>query len=224
MRLGLPGRPLNRDIKHGYQCMPLAASDLEKPRTPAQLRAFVEKVRASVRANRADFELGMAKQDYYKEFLDEVEPLCYFAEVAYPADHKVQPVLGNQGFDAIVFDAQGREVDKVEFAKPHDGAASAARARQVVARGHSDLHICDYTEVLNEFMPFFEVTGKDKSLKDYSGVTVVFVLAAPPALVGVESVFERQIERLKAIIAENKFKAKRVFLYVPHGQLHRIDG
>lgn len=204
--------------------MPLSAADLETPRTPAELRAFVEHVRASVRANRTEFELGMAKHGYYKEFLDEVEPLCCFAEVAYPADYKVQPVLGNQGFDAIILDAQGNEVEKVEFAKPHDGAAAAANAHQVVARGYSDMQICDHTEVLNEFIPFFTATSKAKSLKDYSGVTVVFALAAPPALAGVEAVFEQQVERLKNIIAANKFKAKRVFFYVPHGRVQQIDG
>ncbi len=166
----------------------------------------------------------MSKQGCYKEFLDEVEPLCNFAEVAYPADYKVKPVLGNQGFDAIVLNAQGKEVEKVEFAKPHDGAVAAENARQVVARGYSDVQVCDHTEVLNEFVPFFEATSKAKSLKDYSGVTVVFVLAAPPALAGEEAVFGRQVERLKGIIAANKFKAKRVFLYVPHGRIQQIDG
>lgn len=204
--------------------MPLSVADLETPRTPAELRAFVEHVRTSVRTNRSEFDLGMAKQGYYKEFLDEVEPLCNFAEVTYPADYKVKPVLGNQCFDAIVLDTQGNEVEKIEFAKPHDGAAVAANARQVVAHGYSDMQVCDHTEVLNEFIPFFEATSKAKSLKDYSGVTVVFVLAAPPALAGLESVFERQVEHLKGITADNKFKAKRVFLYVPHGRVLQIDG
>lgn len=204
--------------------MPLSAADLETPRTPAELRAFVEHVRTSVRANRSEFELGMTKQGYYKEFLDEVVQLCNFAEVAYPADYKVKPILGDQGFDAIILDAQGNEIEKVEFAKPHDGAAAAANARQVVARGYSDVQVYDHTEVLNEFISFFEATSKAKSLKDYSGVTVVFTLAAPPALAGEEAVFERQVERLKGIIAANKFKAKRVFLYVPHGRIQQIDG
>ncbi len=223
MLLACPRTSFNRWLAVNKP-MPLAAVDLEKPRTPAELRAFVEHVRDRVRANRSEFELGMAKQGHYKKFLDEVQPLCNFAEVAYPADHKVQPVLGNQGFDAIVFDAQGNEIDKVEFAKPYDGATAAANARQVVVRGYSDMQVSDHTEVLNEFVPFFEATSKAKSRKDYSGVTVVFALAAPPALGGTEAVFERQVERLKSIIAANKFKAKRVFLYVPHGRLQQIDG
>ena len=203
--------------------MPLTAADLETPRTPAELRAFVENVRTIVRASRTEFELGMAKQGCYKVFLDEVEPLCNFAEVVYPPDYKVQPGLGNQGYDAIVLDAEGNQVDMVEFAKPHDGAAAAASARQVVARGYSDMQICDPADVLGELMPLFETTSKAKSLKDYSDVTVVFVLAAPPALHGIEASFERQVERLRAIIAANAFKAKRVFLYVAPCRVLRID-
>ncbi len=204
--------------------MPLTKTEIETPRTPAQLRAFVEQVRADVRANRAEFESGMARQGYYKEFLDEVMPLCNFAKVAYPADYKVQPVLGNQGFDAIVLDAEGNEVDKIELTKPHDGAVAVANSRQAVSRGYSDMKVCDHTEVLNEFLSFFEKKSKDKSLIDYSGVTVVFALAAPPPLAGVEAVFDRQVERLRGIIAENKFNAKRVFLYVPPDRLLKIDG
>ena len=204
--------------------MPLSAADLETARTSAELRAYVEHIRTCVRANRSEFKLGMAKHGYYKEFLDEVEPLCNFAEVAYPVDYMFKPVLGNQGFDAIVLDAQGNEVDKIELAKPHDGAVAAVNARQVVDRGYSDIQVCDPKEVLKEFIPFFEATIKAKSLKDYSVVTVVFYLAAPQALAGYERDFERQVEHLKSIIAANKFKAKRVLLYVHPGRAMQIGG
>ncbi|WP_339780563.1 hypothetical protein [uncultured Marinobacter sp.] len=204
--------------------MTLTAIDLEIPRTHPELRAFIEEVRANVRATKEEFARGMNKQGYYKEFLDEVEPLCNFAEVVYPADYKVQPVLGNQGYDAIVHDNQGNEFEKIELAKPYDGAAAAANTRQVLTRGHSDIAICDWTEILNEFFPFFEATVKKKSLKDYSGITVVFILAAPPALPGLEEVFERKVERLKEIIANHNFNARRVFLYIPSGRVHQIQG
>lgn len=204
--------------------MPLKPSDLEVPRTAAQLRCFVERVRASVRADRSEFELGMTKRGLYKQFLDEVEPLCNFSEAAYPNDYKVQPVLGNQSYDAIAFDERGVEFEKVEFAKPYNGAQAASSSRQVVARGYSDMQVCDHTEVLEDLIPFFEATSAAKSQKDYGGVTVVFVLAAPPALPGVEASFERQIERIKSIIAAHKFKAKRVLLHVPPGRLLPIDG
>lgn len=202
--------------------MTLTATDLETPRTHPELRVFVEEVRANVLASPEELARGMQKQGYYKVFLDEVEPLCNFAEIVYPEDYMVQSVLGNQGYDAIVYDTQGTVADKIEFAKPYDGAAAASNARQVVSRSYSDVEICDWTEVLNEFIPIFESTVKNKSLKDYSGISVVFVLAAPPALSGLEEVFERNVDRLKNIIAAHNFKAKRVFLYIPYGRVQQI--
>ena len=204
--------------------MPLIPEEVEVPRTSAELRAFVDHVRSVARADRTEFELGMLKRGYYKEFLNEVEPLCRFAEAAYPLTYKVQPILGNQGYDAVVFDAQGNEVEKLEFANPHDGAAMAESARQVVARGYSDLQVIDHTEVLEELIPFFEATAKAKSLKDYGGITLVFSLAAPESLPGVEASFELQLVRICSIIAANRFRAKRVLLYVPPGRIIPIDG
>jgi hypothetical protein len=128
--------------------MPLIPCDIEARRTPAELRAFVEHVHISVRADRAEFELGMAKRGLYKEFLDEIQPLCVFSEVAYPADFKVQPVLGSQGYDAIVFDAADNEFERIEFARPHDGATAAASASQALSRGHAPVHIRDITDPL----------------------------------------------------------------------------
>lgn len=204
--------------------MALTSKDLQSPRTHPELRAFVEKVRANVKATPEEFAKGMKKEGCYKEFLDEVEPLCNFAEAVYPADYVVQPILGNQGYDAVVYDAQGREIDKIEFAKPYDGAAAAIKARQVITRGYSDIDICDWKEILDDFIPYFEKTAKAKSLKDYSGVSVVFVLSAPPALSGLEQVFGRKIKQLQDIIATQNFNAKRVFLYVPHGRVQQIHG
>lgn len=204
--------------------MVLTSKDLQSPRTHPELRAFVENVRAIVKATPEEFAKGMKKQGCYKEFLDEVEPLCDFAEAIYPADYVVQPILGNQGCDAVVYDDQGREFDRIEFAKPYAGAAAAVKARQVIARGYSDIDVCDWKEILDDFMPYFEKTAKAKSLKDYSGVSVVFVLSAPPALPGLEQVFESKIERLRGIIATQNFNAKRVFLYIPHGRVQQIHG
>ena len=204
--------------------MSIDPEDFEVPRTAAQLRCFIKRVRSDIQADRTEFESGMAKQGLYKLFLDELEPLCNFAQAAYPKNYKVRPILGNQGYDAIVLDDQGIDFDKIELTKPYDGAEVASSSRQAVARGYSDLQVCDHTEVLEDLIPFFEATSKVKSQKDYGGVTVVFTLAAPPPLSGIEVTFERQVERIKTIIAAHKFKAKRVLLYVPPGRVLPIDG
>lgn len=203
--------------------MSLNPCDFEVPRTAEDLRCFVELVRASVRANRSEFEAGMAKRGLYKQFIDEVEPLCSFAEIFYPKDYKVRPVFGNQGYDAVVFDELGSEFDKVEIAKPYHGAQAAEASRQVVERGYSDAQVCDPSRVLDIFVPFFEATSATKSQKDYSGVTVVFVLASPHALPGFEACFDQQVDQIKNIVAVRNFKAKRVLFYAPPGKISLIQ-
>jgi len=204
--------------------MPLVPADLEFSRTSAELREFIECIHLKVQTDRSEFEAGMTKQGLYKQFLDEIQPLCDFTLIAYPVDYKVLPVLGNQGYDAIVFNEQGTEVDRIEITKPYDGAQSASSARQVAARGFSDMQICDPKDVMQNLLPYFEATSTAKSQKDYSGVTLVFALAVPPPLRGVEASFEQQIERIRSILVTQSFKAKRVLLFIPPSRLERIDG
>jgi len=202
--------------------MPLLPSDLQIRRTSAELDAFVEKVRLHVRTNRTEFEAGMNKRGLYKEFLNEVQPLCAFASATYPADFTVQPIIGNQGYDAIVFDSTGQEYEKLEFARPHDGASAANAARQVVSRGHSDAEITDYRDPLGSFIPYMRTTAKAKSQNDYGGITLVFILAAPPPLAGTESIYSNQIIEIKNIIEENSFKASKVLLFIPPNQILKL--
>lgn len=199
--------------------MPLTPEELQMRRTPSELLALVEKVHQLVRTCRSEFEAGITKKGLYKEFLDEVQPLCAFAAARYPQNFMVQPILGNQGFDAIVFDAQGQETERLEFARPYDGAAGAKAARQVVSRGHSDAEIRDYTDPLGSLIPFIRTTAKAKSLKDYRGITLVFVLAAPPPITSTESSFADQVAQITQLISENTFSATKVLLFLPPHQI-----
>lgn len=198
--------------------MPLLLESLGIRRTPAALLSFVEKVHLHVRENRAAFEAGMAKRGRYKEFLDEVQPLCEFALATYPKNFMVQPILGNQGYDAIVFDSKGQEYEKLEFARPYDGASVAKAASQVVSNGHSVVDIRDYTDPLGSFIPYIRATAKAKSIKDYKGITIVFILAAPPPIAGTEALFAVQVSEIAQIISENSFNATKVLLFVPPSQ------
>jgi hypothetical protein len=52
-------------------------------------------------------------------------PLGSFSVWAYPENYKIKPILGNQGYDALVYNDKGQEVDRVEITRPHDGADSS---------------------------------------------------------------------------------------------------
>ncbi len=204
--------------------MPLSREDIETPRSPSELKQFVERVRESVRLNPAEREDGMLRHGYYKEFLDEVVPLSRFAIQTYPETYRVQPVLGNQGYDAIVRNADSQIVDKVEIANPIDGKAVSSVAREVAEYGISGLSVGDVGDDTEDLISIIQCTVKKKAVKDYSDVTVVFNVAALPPYKGFETRHEAQIERIRQALSAAGFKAKRVFVLHPPERLERIDG
>jgi hypothetical protein len=54
-------------------------SELEQRRTPAELREFVERIKDTVCADKAERHCGILKKGIYKEFIDELVPLSWFA-------------------------------------------------------------------------------------------------------------------------------------------------
>jgi len=68
---------------------------------------------------------------------------------------------------------------------------------------------------LEELIPIIERTATKKAVKDYSDSTVVFNISALPAIQGFEERQEDQVARIRKILAEKDFRAKRVFLLLP---------
>lgn len=204
--------------------MLLSREDIETPRSPSELAQFVERVRESVRLNPSEREAGMLRRGYYKEFLDEVVPLARFAVQTYPETYRVQPVLGNQGYDAIVRNADDQIVDKVEIANPIDGKATSSAAREVAEHGIGGLRIGDPGDETEDPIPIIQRTAAKKAVKDYSDATVLFNVSALPPFKGFETRHEAQIERIRQALAAAGFKAKRVFILHPPERLERVDG
>lgn len=200
----------------------ITSQKIQMRRSPRELRRFAEDVREAVKKDRAEFELGMQKCGLYKEFLDEIEPLSYFAILQYPNTHSVEPVLGNQGYDAVIYDADGQIVDRVELTKPYDGATAATDAREVIKHGFGGIRVHDPGDETEVLLPIIERTCRSKAQKDYSDATLVFVIPALPPLSGFEDRFEAQLSRIKASLASPTYRAKRVFMLVPPGTLERV--
>jgi hypothetical protein len=204
--------------------LPLSREEVETPRSPSALQQFVDRVRERVRLDPDERKAGSLRQGYYKEFLDEVVPLSRFALQAYPETYTIQPVLGNQGYDAIVRSADGQIVDKVEIANPIDGMAVATTAREVVEHGIGGFRVGDPGDETEELIPIIERTASKKALKDYSDATVVFNVSALPPFKGFETRHENQIERVRGVLSAVGFKAKRVYILHPPERLERVDG
>lgn len=204
--------------------LPISREEIETPRTPSALRQFVDQVRERVKLNPDERKAGLLRRGYYKEFLDEVVPLSRFAVQAYPETHTIQPILGNQGYDAIVRGADGRIVDKVEIANPIDGMAAASTAREVAARGIGGVRVGNPGDEIEELIPIIERTASKKALIDYLDTTVVFNVSALPAFKEFEARHEDLIERIRGALTAAGFKARRVYILHPPEHLERIDG
>lgn len=196
--------------------------DIVKPRSPQELGDFVEQVSASVRADMDEIHAGNSRRGYYKEFLDEVVPLARFTLHLYDNSHTIEPVLGNQGFDAIVRDSKGCIVDKIEIANPIDGASISAIAREVAQKGYGGIMVYDPGEEIEELIPIIERTAQSKATKDYSDTTVVFNISALPPFKGFEAQHEEQIARIRNILVQSGFNAKRIFLMHPPDRIEQI--
>ncbi len=160
----------------------------------------------------------------YKQFLDEIVPLSCFAAWAYPESYEIQPVLGNQGYDAVVFNETGEEVDRIEITTPHDGAAEAMDARLVVNRGYGQAHVESPGDDFNALVPRVLAVCREKALKDYSDCTLVVAIEPLPPFTSFEAQYEKQIEVLASEMAQISFKAKRVFLVVLPERVVTVNG
>jgi hypothetical protein len=202
----------------------LSKDELQIRRSPGELRAFAECVRSRVRASPSEFALGMTKAGLYKEFIDEILPLSHFAVQAYPSTYSVQPVLGNQGYDAIVYDEFMNEHEKIELTRPHDGAESAADARLVVNEGMGAIKIGHPADDIDAITPFVLDACRKKAIKDYSDCTLVVIVGVEPPYSGFEHVYTEKIACLLKAVSELKFRARRVVLFVPPSQVLPVDG
>jgi len=167
----------------------------------------------------------------YKQFVDEVLPLSDFVLLQYPENCSIEPVLGNQGYDAIVYDCHGQECDRIEIKKPHDGAERAEDGRLVLERGFGNVHVGRPGDELRPLIPFARATCRDAALRDYSDCTLLIVLPVlePPGIAEFQQRFEQELATLATqvcgLLATQKpaFRPKRTFLFVPPQRLVQVS-
>jgi hypothetical protein len=187
--------------------------DIQKPRTPSELRAFVEQCVAEGNANPEDLERAFLRKGIYKELRDELSPMARCIHHLYEDTHTIRPILGNQGFDAEVFDNNGQRVDRIEITVPRDGPLEAAEAKKLVEIGMGIVRVTD-DAALERLVGMLLETCRKKAQKDYGDATLIVAMNWLEAALNVdeedkEDFHRRVVEDMSKI----SFKAKRVFLY-----------
>lgn len=201
----------------------VTSSDIQQPRSPSNLREFVVRLKEVVQADESERHRGILRLGLYKQFLDELVPLSCFVIQQYPENFKIQPILGNQGYDAVVFNEMGEEMEHIEITTPRDGAAEAIDARLVVDRGYGQFHVGDPGEDFDALIPQVLETCRKKAQKDYSDCMLVVSIAPMPPFNSFVTRYEEQIKTLVREIKQIEFKAKRVFLQVLPDRLIEIS-
>ena len=189
-------------------------SEMERPRSPGNLREFVVRVIEDVRADQVERRCGLLKKGPYKKFLEELVPLSHFGVWAYPDDHKIRWIYGNQGYDALVYNKTGDEVDRIEITSPHDGAKRAADSKQIVEKGRTRTQIGYPGDAFYDLAPRVLAGSRKKAEKDYSDCTLVVAIVTDPPFQTPENVAHHE-EQTKILIRKMEqiwFKAKRGFL------------
>lgn len=200
------------------------ASEFEQRHSPSALREFVKALNETVRRDEAERHLGILKKGLYKEYLDELLPLSCFAVLTYPDTYEVQLVLGNQGYDAVVFNEVDREVDRVEITTPHDGGAAARDAALVVERGFGKVSVGNPGDDFDSLVEHVLSTCREKARADYGDCALVVAIKPLPAFAGFEDRCECQIAALVSQMVQIQFKAKRVFLLILPNRLLPVHG
>lgn len=190
----------------------ITKSDIEKPGSPRSLRKFVCCRREKVKAVTSERHVAIQKKGIYKEFFDEISPLSIFALKIYPNRYKIKPILGNQGYDAVVTDNHGNFIEYVELTFPHDGQRDAKDAKLIVLRGYGKCHAYSPGEDIERLCQFIQKTCSEKAKKDYSNCTLVIVIAfLPPSRQG-PRLYSQKINQVVTLVLAIPFKAKSVFL------------
>lgn len=196
--------------------------EFQKIRSPSDMRAFIEQEREKVCSDPEDFRRGLLKQGLHKEFLDELVSISWFAILAYPETFKVMPVLGNQAYDAVVYDQTGSEVDRIEMTHPHDGADSAEDVRLVIQRHFGNVHVGVPGQDFEESTKFVLDTCHKKARKDYSKCSLVISIEPMKPFSAFVHQYDAQVVRLLDQISHIKFNAKRVFLLILPNRLEEV--
>jgi|SRR5882724_528676 len=119
----------------------LSKSDLQKPRTQADLRAWAydlhDQFGSTEEGKRA---VRLNKGNLVKAFNEEVWPLALFADAFYKdrTDVLFQPVVGYESYDAFIIEASGRRtLHYLQITQSFDGYQNYLRMLHLIEHGRA---------------------------------------------------------------------------------------
>lgn len=195
--------------------------DFEKNRTPKEMKDYFEYI---CKSSGSDIELmkqARLKKGNYKQFFEEFYPLYLFSQSFYCSDlSRMSIVLGNQQYDAILFQSDGKE-EKFEFTSYIDGEWEFHDAKKLNERGIGGIRFNTPYSLERrdqEYIKKIKKNAMKKSTKDYSQVNLMFVVNTFDYFEVYGRDSKEFIKLLKQEILSIKFKARRLFLLILNNQ------
>lgn len=203
----------------------ITKEEIEKTRSPRGLRQFVRRRIETVLKIKNERHKALRRHGLYKVFTDEIIPLSLTALKLYPNTYTVTPVIGNQGYDAIIKDNRGCIVDYVEITCPQDGKRKSDDALKIVTRGYGNIDVYSPGEDVDRLCSFILETCQKKAQKDYSNCTLVVAIDFVRPFRQHCRLYLRKLNQVADQINPISFKARRVFLLImPFRKAYEIYG
>jgi hypothetical protein len=202
----------------------LTALDLEIPRTKSELVTFISGLVTKARDDSAFRHSVLKKNGVSRKLQQEVMPVLRYCCVQYPdVEVRIAPVIGNQGYDANVYDHQGKIIECIEVTMPIDGKAESIDTAKTIKRGYGDARVYGAGDEVRQIAPLVLKTAHAKSKKDYSGCTLLIVLHATPPFEEMRQEFDDAVAVLVGELKNIQYAAKRVVLLTPENRIIPIQ-
>lgn len=207
----------------------ITKQDLEEKRTPAGLSKFVESTFDSIRSVEEKKHAARRRKQPYKELIEEIYPLSIFCKLKYKDTNVLcAPVIGSQGFDAIIESECGDLIENIELTWPIDGQKAHTSSEQLNKYGITDVEVwgVDDSRPRDEIIERIINAAKKKSIKDYStesGSSIVFIVDVAPYFGMQEIEHKDDIDTLVRRLGEIEYKANNAYLlFLPIQKLIQI--
>lgn len=202
-------------------------NDMEEYRNAKEMKAYFDYIYVSTRSEQELMKQARLKKGKYKQFFEEFYPLYLYSQSLYCNENsRMRIVLGNQQYDAIVIHPDGIE-ERFEFTSYIDGEWEFQDAKRLNKRGYGDIRFNYRTSLDERDQEYINKIRKNaikKSTKDYSKVSLMFVVNTFDyfEIYGRDS--KEFVRILKNEILSIKFKSRRVFLLILNTQgVENID-
>jgi hypothetical protein len=142
--------------------------DLQLPRSVSELNEFLAMIFEKIQLDNEVKKMARERRGLYKPLIEELWPLSnYFRKTYFEEGYRLAPQIGNQGFDAIIRDAQGTQVEQIEVSWPIDGHKHAEVVRLLNEKGRGPIEVFDPLQKLEELFRLVLSGAQKKAARDY---------------------------------------------------------